>query len=201
MLLHDRELVLVERPAQRTRILLTDLLHLLALERLQYARGGESQIADATVLEEERAVVDDRTTEQPLYDKLLAFKLCVHLDDTGLEEVELISVVASTLQNVTFLLLLSLKRVNDIQCFVIIVLQRAEVWHLAHTVDDELLDLVLVILDSLVDCLQQLRDARGDIFELVLGQLGQGAVLLGHHLGSAFAAVHQGYLSKVLSRS
>ena len=109
MLLHDRELVLVERPAQGTRVLLTDLLHLLALEGLQYARGGESQITDATVLEEERAVVDDRTAEQPLYDELLAFKLCVHLDDTSLEEVELISVVASTLENITFLLLLSLK--------------------------------------------------------------------------------------------
>ena len=201
MLLHDRELVLVERPAQRTGVLLTDLLHLLALERLQYARGGESQIADATVLEEERAVVDDRTAEQPLDDELLAFKLCVHLDDTGLEEVELISVVASTLEDITFLLLLSLKRINNIQCFVIIVLQRAEVWHLAHTVDDELLDLVLVVLDSLVDCLQQLGNARGDVFELVLGQLGQGAVLLGHHLGSALAAVHQGYLAKVLPRA
>ena len=87
MLLDDRELVLVESPAQRAGVLFTDLLHLLALERLQYARGGKSQIADATVLEEERAVVDDRTSEQPLYDELLAFKLCVHLDDTGLEEV------------------------------------------------------------------------------------------------------------------
>ena len=154
MLLHDRELVLVERPTQRTGVLFTDLLHLLALERLQYARGGESQITDPTVLEEERAVVDDRTAEQPLYDELLAFKLCVHLDDSGLEEVELVSVVASALEDITFLLLLSLKRINDIQSFVIIVLQRAEVRHLAHTVDDELLDLVLVVLDSLVDCLQ-----------------------------------------------
>ena len=99
------------------------------------------------------------------------------------------------------MLLLSLQRINDIQSFIIIVFQGTEVRHLTHAIDDELLDLILVVLDPLMNCFEQLRNPGSHVPEFVLGQLSESAVLLGHYLGSAFAAIHQGDLSEVLPRA
>ena len=112
-------------------VTLHQLIHLVYREDFDHTLMYESHIDNSFLLHHECVVVDDTSSEQSFNDELSLIKDHVHLDDTLLQEIQILDNLILLLQDFPILLPLSTERVyHIIQEWLVTFGKILQVWHL-----------------------------------------------------------------------
>lgn len=180
---------------------LNNVAHFGFAKYFQDRWGSESEIDRAALLHEECAVVDDATFEKTFNDKLLVFKLSVDLDHTTLQEVKFICISTCLLELSTLDHSLGVKQVDDVVENRVVGRQVLEVGDLLHRAFDKVEHFVVVLIDASLDLVLDLWLHGDDLSVTFHGQFTQVAILLGLDGGCGKTIVHDGNLSKKITRT
>ena len=153
---------------------LDDMIHLVFGEDLEDGRCGEPKVDGAALFHEKGAIVNDTAFEQALNHKLLLLELCVDLDHTRLQEVQLVGISPCFLELSALDHGFCVKEVDDVVKDRVVIGKISEVRHLLHRTFDEVKHLVLIIVNACLDLLKDLGLHRHDFLILLLGELAQG---------------------------
>ena len=182
-------------------MLLSNLVHALLAEHLEDTVRCEAKRDRAAFLHEEGAIVNDTSFEEALDHEFFAFKLSVHFDDTTLEEVQLISVIASALQLLSFGLCASLQQVDDVIEDGVVIGEVLEVRDLLHRLLHEVEHLVVVLVDTQLDLILNCGLHCNNLLVLVGRKHAKVAVLPSSHSRGCQAVVDNGDFTEKIARS
>ena len=166
-ILDDLELVLIEDIVERF-MFFGDVFHTFFAEDFEDGRSSEAQEYSATLLHEESAVVDDTALEEALNHKLFAFELCIYLNHTALQEIELISVSTRFLELFSFGLCFRLQQVDDVVEDFIVVVEMLEIRDLLHRLFDEIEHFIVVLVNATFHLILNSRLHCDDFLVLLL---------------------------------